>query len=658
MNRSMGFSASARSARNQKRSRLNEQRRRRLAAESLERRILLAADTGVWHNAAYPEDVNGDARMTSLDALLVVNDLNRNGPHPTEGTTTAMVDVNGDAFVSSLDALKVINGLNRAEGEEDHQVRIRLAATPVDSMDPISALGVGEDFLVRAFVQDLTGRGATGGVFGAYLDVTFSSTLAENTGPIQFSDLYTTAPSGDISAGLFDEIGASDGLTPLGEAEQLLFSVPMRTLSTFGTLTFAGDPADIFPLHDTLLFGINEPIPTERIEFVDTSVTIASGAAPVAADDSFEGVEDQTLTVDAPGVLANDSDADGDSLTAVLLTDPANGSVTLAADGSFSYQPNENFEGSDTFTYAANDGVINSSPATVTLTIAGVNDAPVAQGETYSTGVNETLVAFPEEGILANDFDPEGSPLTAIITGLTTNGVVNANANGSFSYVPLADFVGTDSFQYVVSDGELTSAAVTTTIVVSDNIPPVGLADAYAIAENTTLEVPVEAGVLINDSDADDDTLTAQLVTGPANGTLALNADGSLTYQPNVDFNGQDGFTYVASDGVATSGPVEVTITVTSGQPDPPVAVADTFALLEDGTLTVDAPGVLANDSDPDGDAITASLVTGPANGSVTLNADGSFTYTPNQDFNGPTASPTRQTMRRSAAHQQRPRSR
>src|SRR6185369_13802690 len=114
----------------------------------------------------------------------------------------------------------------------------------------------------------------------------------------------------------------------------------------------------------------------------------------------------------------------------------------------------------------------------------------------------------------------------------------------------------------------------------------------------------------------------------PASGSLTLNANGSFTYTPNANFNGTDSFTYRANDGTVNSNAATVTITVNAVN-DAPVANNDTYTVNEDGTLNIPAAGVLTNDTDVDGNPLTAVLVTGPTNGSLTLNANGSFTYTP-----------------------------
>jgi VCBS repeat-containing protein len=166
------------------------------------------------------------------------------------------------------------------------------------------------------------------------------------------------------------------------------------------------------------------------------------------------------------------------------------------------------------------------------------------------------------------------------------------------------------------------------------NTAPVATADSYSINEDEALNIAA-AGVLLNDTDADNEPLTALLVSGAQHGTLALNADGSFSYTPDANYNGLDSFTYKANDGEADSNVATVSLTVTPVN-DAPVAVDDSYITNEDTTLTVAAASVLANDSDVDSAALTASLVSGPAHGTVTLNADGSFSYTPDANYNGP----------------------
>jgi VCBS repeat-containing protein len=356
--------------------------------------------------------------------------------------------------------------------------------------------------------------------------------------------------------------------------------------------------------------------------------------APTATNDAYTVAEDTPLTVAAPGVLTNDSDLDGTTLSAVVVTGPSHGTLTLNEDGSFTYTPDANYNGGDSFTYRASDGTTASNPATVTITVTAVNDTPAAADDTYTTA-EDTALTVSAPGVLGNDSDPDGDAVTAVVSSPPSHGSLSLNANGSFAYTPDPNFNGSDSFTYRASDGATASNPATVTITVSAvNDAPVAGDDAYSTAEDTALTVAAP-GVLGNDTDLDGDVLSAALGSGPAHGTLTLNEDGSFTYTPDANFNGPDSFTYRASDGSLTSGPATVTITVTAVN-DTPAAADDAYTTAEDTTLTVAAPGVLGNDTDPDSTIVTAALASGPGHGSLTLHADGSFTYTPSANYNGP----------------------
>jgi VCBS repeat-containing protein len=196
------------------------------------------------------------------------------------------------------------------------------------------------------------------------------------------------------------------------------------------------------------------------------TVTINVNGAPIAGNNSYTTAEDTPLTVAAPGVLANDTDPEGQPLTAVNATQPAHGSVSLNTSGGFTYTPVNNYAGPDSFTYQANDTLRLSAPATVSLTVTPVNDAPVAQNDTYVTGPGQTLTVAIAQGVLTNDSDAENSPLTLTQLSSTLNGLLTLAADGSFVYVPDTGFTGPDSFTYRVSDGTLNSTTATVTVQV------------------------------------------------------------------------------------------------------------------------------------------------------------------------------------------------
>jgi VCBS repeat-containing protein len=199
------------------------------------------------------------------------------------------------------------------------------------------------------------------------------------------------------------------------------------------------------------------------------TMAIPDNYAPVAVNDPaaeyaayYAGNKVNPLNVGAlVGVLGNDTDRDHDPLTSVKLSNPAHGTVTLSGNGSFQYTPSANYHGSDSFTYQAYDGDLYSDPATVTLQIASVNDAPVAVGDSYSVAKGSSRVVYSWEGVLVNDTDADNTDsdpnnnttLSAVLGTSTSHGSLSLYGNGAFAYTPLADFWGTDSFTYKAYDG-------------------------------------------------------------------------------------------------------------------------------------------------------------------------------------------------------------
>jgi VCBS repeat-containing protein len=461
--------------------------------------------------------------------------------------------------------------------------------------------------------------------------VLLNSTVT-NQAPVAAGDAFSTAEDTVLTVpapGVLGNDSDPDG-NPLSA---VLVSGPGHgalTLNANGSFSYS--PAADFAGSDSFSYRASDGTLTSNVATAAISVT-AVNDAPVAAGDAFSTAEETVLTVPAPGVLGNDADPDGDALTAVLVTGPSHGALTLNANGSFSYSPAADFAGSDSFSYRASDGTLTSNVATVTITVTGANDAPAAAGNAYTTA-EDTALTVPAPGVLGNDADPDGDPLTAVAGSGPSHGTLTLNADGSFTYRPENNFNGSDSFTYQANDGTLDSNQATVTITITGaNDAPAADDDAYSTAEGTALTVNAP-GVLGDDSDPDHDPLSAVLESGPSHGTLSLNANGSFIYTPVAGYDGPDSFTYRASDGSLESSPATVTITVTNTN-KAPVAAADAYSTAEDTALTVNAPGVLGNDSDPDHDPLSAELVSGPSHGTLTLNANGSFSYRPEDNFNG-----------------------
>ncbi|WP_242495742.1 beta strand repeat-containing protein [Salinicola tamaricis] len=390
---------------------------------------------------------------------------------------------------------------------------------------------------------------------------------------------------------------------------------------------------------------------------------------PVAKADTQTTGENAALNAQVPA--ATDVDGTVESYQLVQNVGDGNGALSFNSDGSYTFNPGADFDGlaagqsrDVTFSYTATDnngGV--SAPQTVTITVTGTNDAPVAVADTGSTGENATLTVDAAQGVLANDSDVDGGTLTvSAVDGTDTNvgqaiagsngGTFTLNADGSYSFNPGTAFdrlaagqQDTTQISYTVSDGQGGSdTAILTVTVTGTNDAPVAKADTQTTGENQVLEGSVPAA-----TDVDGSVESYQLATGvgQGNGSLSFNSDGSYTFNPGADFDSLAAgesrnvtFSYTATDNNGgVSAPQTVTITVT-GTNDVPVAKADTQTTGENQVLEGSVPAA----TDVDGTVESYQLATGvgQSNGSLSFNSDGSYTFNPGADFDALAAGQSR----------------
>ena len=408
------------------------------------------------------------------------------------------------------------------------------------------------------------------------------------------------------------------------------------------TMTESGDftyqPALNFNGEDAFSYQIINEL--GRTDTAVVAITINPiNDAPTALNNTYNISNDGTLTVSAPGLLGNDSDVDLDELTVDVapVNEPLRGQLTLFADGSFEYQGEPNMQGEDSFQYKVIDNQGGEATATVFIVSTNTNSAPVANNDSYNVNEDNTLVISAENGVLSNDNDPNGDTFTVDDTFIVapTHGQLLLSIDGSFSYIPDANFNGVDQFQYAAIDSQGASATATVTIIVNsqpDN--PVAQNDAYQFSRNSLFSVSAESGLLANDFNIETGELTVNTtpVTVPQNGTLNLNSDGSFTYQPNADFSGVDSFSYSISNVQGLAATAQVTLSE-SGNNTFPEASDDQFTIAEDSSAT--QLNVLANDTDADGDTITLFNVNSTLGSASIVN--GQIEYTPPANFSGQT---------------------
>ncbi len=591
-----------------------------------------------------------------------------------------------------------------------------------------------------------------------WLTFTQNITLAAGNHTIRVGVFSNNSTGGDeVAHGYFDNLVITSGSGSQGVLANDTGTAPVTAVKdtnpAHGSVVFNSDGsftytpvanyngADSFTYHAVDITGSSAPAT------VNLTVT-AVNDPPVIVNDAYSTNEDVPLTVNAPGLMANDSDVDLNTLTASLRSPAGKGVVVVNANGSFTYTPNLNTNGADSFTYRINDGTVNSADATVSLTVNSVNDAPLATADAYRTPVNTPLnvtltdptgqptttatliapgstvpVGDPAEADLpvwrfldngsnqgtawrAPLFDDslwgtgkaelgygdtaEGRPErtqvlfgpdannkypttyfrttfqvvdkaslsglalllmrddaavvylngTVIYRDQSANGFPDLPANPAFDTFASASISAGDeaalrdltAFMTANSAQYLVEGTNTLAVEIHQNV---GTSSDISFDIQLTAQRGPYAGVLYNDSDPDGTTPTAQLVTAPAGGTFSLNANGTFSYTPPPGFVGIKTFVYRATDGTANSADTTVTITVASAGNVPPTAGDDAYSTNEDVPLNIAAPGLLTNDSDPESGALTAQQLTSPAHGSLTLNTDGSFLYTPVANYNG-----------------------
>ncbi len=352
---------------------------------------------------------------------------------------------------------------------------------------------------------------------------------------------------------------------------------------------------------------------------------------PQASNDEVTTNEENNTTIN---VLENDSDGDNniDVLGLTITKQPSNGKATTQDNGTIVYVPNKDFFGEDVITYTVKDKTnLVSNEANATIVVNNINDKPIAVADVVQTPEDVDVIFLP----IKNDTDADGASdiATINITTQPSNGDINVT-NGEATYSPELNFYGTDSFEYTITDGNgTTSEAVKSYITVAEvNDIPVAYDDTMETDEDTNVTFA------ILDNDWDDHSIldsadSIEIIKSPENGKVVKEVNGTITYEPNKNFFGNDSFEYAAYDNNGTmSLPATVQVTINPVN-DAPVAVDDNYTIAEDTIATFN---IINNDQDVE-DNITneISIETQPENGKVKVLSSGKVLYVPTSNYNG-----------------------
>jgi len=552
---------------------------------------------------------------TNFNGIASFNYVVTDGSLTDTGSVSITVNAVNDKPVANVGSITTT---------EDTSVEITLSGTDVDG-----------DSLTYAIVSTVS-HGTLGDVAGN--KVTYTPTLNYN-GPASFT---FKANDGKVDS---DAATVSITVTAVNDAP-VLDTIGNKSVNELANLTFTAHATDVdstpaysftnAPTGATInsSTGVFSFTPTEEQGPGTYTVTISAtdgistdseiititvvevNTKPVANDISTSTNEDTNKEI---ALTASDSDLPQNNLTYSKVAGPAHGSVTVTGNKA-TYTPIANYNGLDSFTYKANDGIADSEAATVTITVTAINDSPVAVNDSYTTG-EDTVYTIEYSSLLSNDtdIDTNHNNLTvSAVSGPVYGTVVNSPSENKVIFTPNANYFGTASFDYTITDGSLTSTATVTILYSSVNDTPIANDGSISTLEDTAIEITLLG------NDIEGDSLTYSIVSGVSHGTLGVVSGNKVTYISSTNYNGSDLFTFKTNDGLLDSDAATVSITVTPVNDAPVLNSIGNKSVNELTDLTFTATAI-----DPD-NSVIYSLTNAPT-GATIDGTTGVFSFTPTE---------------------------
>jgi len=556
------------------------------------------------------------------------------------GTSTSTVNIEikpvNDAPVAGMDNIQVLEGASTStllglggtsllDNDTDSD-SVQISVTGHSSASHAASLTVNADGsflythsgaeseldLFTYTVEDDLGTSATGTVAVSIIPV--------NDAPIANDDALSVLEGG--SASILDS-GATSLLSNDSDSDNALSTLSIQLVdlpahglvstSADGSFNYAHDgsetTSDSFSYRLVDASGAQSNLATVSIDITPVN------DIPIAANDVAIVAEADAVNLN---VLANNTDNELDSLSVEVLSGPTSGTAIVNADNTINYTHDGSETFGDTLEYAVEDGNGGFASAFLFITIKPVNDSPIAIADSVSVDENSDAII----NVLNNDSDAESANLDSSIVVGPNNGSLVQNVDGSYTYTHDGSETSTDSFTYVAIDQQGASSSITTVSITVNSINdvPIAVNDGITLLEGDSKIVPV----LINDTDAEQDSLSVQITSQPLHGTAIINADNTITYTHNGTDKTSDALVYTINDGNGGTATATLLIAITLVN-DIPITSPDNLVLEEGTSELID---VLLNDTDAESSNLQTSIISLPANGSVVLNADGTYTYT------------------------------